>query len=40
VAGSCQHGNGPAGSIKGVNCFDTLSDYQLLKENSDICSEL
>jgi hypothetical protein len=32
VAGSCEHGNEPLGSIKGGEFRDQLSDCQLLKE--------
>jgi hypothetical protein len=34
VAGSCEHGNGPSGSIKlgGGEFLDQLSDYQLSNE--------
>jgi hypothetical protein len=32
VAGFCEHGNEPSGSIKkAVFFFDNLSDYQVLK---------
>jgi hypothetical protein len=30
----CEHGNVPLGFIKGVEFFDQLSDYKLLKKNS------
>jgi hypothetical protein len=32
VAGCCEHGNEPSGSIKGGNLLDYLSDYKLLKK--------
>jgi hypothetical protein len=31
MAGFCEHGNGPSGSIRKDNFFDKLSDYQLFK---------
>jgi hypothetical protein len=31
VAGFCEHGNEPSGSIRRRNIFDKLSDSQLLK---------
>jgi hypothetical protein len=31
VAGCCEHGNEPSGSIKGGELVEYLSDYQLLK---------
>jgi hypothetical protein len=34
VAGSCEHGNEPLGSIKGRESVDLLSEYQLLKVDS------
>jgi hypothetical protein len=34
VAGSCEHGNEPSGSIRGEEVLDYLSDYQLLKMES------
>jgi hypothetical protein len=34
VAGSCEHGNEPSGSIKGGEFLDQLSDCQLLKKDS------
>jgi hypothetical protein len=30
VAGSCEHGNEPSGSIKGGEFLDQLSDYNVL----------
>jgi hypothetical protein len=33
LAGSCEHGDGPSGSIKGRD-FDWLSYYQILEEDS------
>jgi hypothetical protein len=36
VAGSCEHGNEPSGSIKGGELADQLSDYQLLKKDCSI----
>jgi hypothetical protein len=32
VVGSCEHGNGPSGSIKGSQFIALLSNYQLLKK--------
>jgi len=32
ASGICEHGNEPSGSIKGGECRDSLSDYQLLKK--------
>jgi hypothetical protein len=32
VAGCCEHGNEPSGSIKGGELLDQLSDCQLLKD--------
>jgi hypothetical protein len=34
VAGCCEHGNEPSGSIKGREFLDKLSDCQLLKKDS------
>jgi hypothetical protein len=34
VAGCCEHGNEPPGSIKGEEFLDQLSDYKLLKNDS------
>jgi hypothetical protein len=34
VTGSCEHGNGPSGSIKVGEFLDWLSDCQLLKKDS------
>jgi hypothetical protein len=34
VAGSCEHGNKPSGSIKGGEFLDFLSDCQLPKKDS------
>jgi hypothetical protein len=31
VAGLCEHGNEPSGSIRNQDIFDKLSDSQLLK---------
>jgi hypothetical protein len=39
MAGFCEHGNEPSGSIKGVEFLDYLSDYQLLKKGSAPCRE-
>jgi hypothetical protein len=36
VAGSCEHGNEPSGSIKGGKFLDWLSDYQLLKKDCSL----
>jgi hypothetical protein len=35
VAGSCEHGNELSGSIKGGEFLDALSDYYLLRKDSD-----
>jgi len=32
VAGICENGNGPSGSIKGGQFLEELDDYPLLKE--------
>jgi hypothetical protein len=32
VAGCCERGNGPSGSIKGAEFLDSLSHYWLLKK--------
>jgi len=34
LAGLCEHGNEPPGSIEGGIFLDCLSDYQLLKDSS------
>jgi hypothetical protein len=34
VAGCCEHGNEPSGSIKGGEFVDQLSDCQLVKKDS------
>jgi hypothetical protein len=34
VAGCCEHGNEPWGSVKGEKFLDLLNDFQLLKEGS------
>jgi hypothetical protein len=34
VAGSCEHGNEPSGSIRGGEVPDRLSDHHLLKDDS------
>jgi hypothetical protein len=34
VAGSCEHGNEPSGSIKGEKFLDYLNDCQLFKQDS------
>jgi hypothetical protein len=34
VAGCCEHGNEPSGSIKGGEFVDYLDDCQLLKKDS------
>jgi len=34
VAGFCEHGNEPSGSIKSGKFLDQLSDCQLLKKHS------
>jgi hypothetical protein len=33
IAGSCEHGNAPEGSMKGEEFLDQPSDCQLLKED-------
>jgi hypothetical protein len=33
VAGCCEHGNKPSGSIKGVE-FDYLRDYEFFKDSA------
>jgi hypothetical protein len=38
LAGSCEYGNEPFGSIKGGVFLDQLSDCQLLKKDSAACS--
>jgi len=38
VAGSCEHGNEPSGSIKGGEFFDQLSDCHHLHTDSSPCS--
>jgi hypothetical protein len=35
VAGSCEHGNDPSGSIKGGKILDWLSNYKLFKNDFD-----
>jgi hypothetical protein len=35
VAGSCENGNEPSGSIKGGKFLKYLSDYKLLQKGSD-----
>jgi hypothetical protein len=39
VAGSCEHGNEFPGSIRGGEFVDKLSNCQLLKKNSALCSK-
>jgi hypothetical protein len=34
VAGFCEHGNEPSGSIKGGEFLDQLNEYWLLKKDS------
>jgi hypothetical protein len=34
VAGCCENGNVPSGSIKGGKFLDLQSDYQILKKDS------
>jgi hypothetical protein len=34
MVGSFEHGNEPAGSIKGGEFLDHMSDYQILKKDS------
>jgi len=34
VAGACEHGNEPSGSIEACEFLDQLSDYQTLKKDS------
>jgi hypothetical protein len=38
VAGYCEHGNEPSGSIKDGAFFGLLSDYQLLKKDCALWS--
>jgi len=38
VAGCCEHGNEPSGSVKGGELLDWLRDCQLLKKDSVPCS--
>jgi hypothetical protein len=33
VAGSCEHGNEPSGSVKYREILESLSDYELLKKD-------
>jgi hypothetical protein len=33
VAGSCEHGNEPSGSIRGEEVLDRMSNYQVLKKD-------
>jgi len=40
VAGCCEHGNEPSGSINSGEFLDWLSDYHLLKTDSVPLSEL
>jgi hypothetical protein len=40
LAGSCEHCNGSSGSIKVREFLDYLSDYQLLKKDSALWSQL
>jgi hypothetical protein len=39
MAGFCEHGNEPSGSIKSSIFFDKLSEYQFLKYCPAPCSE-
>jgi hypothetical protein len=34
MAGFCEHGNGPSGSIKGEEFLDWSSDYYLLNKDN------
>jgi hypothetical protein len=34
VAGCCEHGNEPSGSVKGKEFLDKLSYYELLNKDS------
>jgi hypothetical protein len=36
VAGPCEHGNEPSGSMKRMEFLDQLSDFQLLKTVSSL----
>jgi hypothetical protein len=40
VAGFCEHGNEPSGSIEGVEFLDCLSDCKLLKKDSASWNQL
>jgi hypothetical protein len=40
VAGTCEHGNEPLGSIKGGEFVDWIHDYELLKKASAPWSHL
>jgi hypothetical protein len=40
VAGSCEHGNGPLGSVRDVEYFGRPTDCQLLNETSILWSYL
>lgn len=34
VVDSCEHGNGPSGSVKGMELLDWLSEYWIFKDCS------
>jgi hypothetical protein len=34
VAGSCEHGCEPSGSVKDGEIYDKVNDYQLIKKDS------
>jgi hypothetical protein len=34
MAGCCEHGNEPSGSIKGKELLDLMRNYQLIKKDS------
>jgi hypothetical protein len=39
VAGSCENGNEPSGSIKGGEFLDQLRGYKILKKEPGLCSQ-
>lgn len=40
AVGSCEHGNGPSGSMKGEELPDQLRDYQILTGDFAPCSDV
>jgi hypothetical protein len=38
VAGCCEHGDEPLGSLKGEEFLDQMGDWQLVKKDSAVCS--